>query len=60
MKHLGILVDDVDAVARKLVDAGVRIIYPPNSALGDVKTCFFADPDGNALELIDGTCTYDG
>jgi len=37
----------------------VRIIYPPNSALGNVKTCFFADPDGNALELIDGTCTYD-
>ena len=59
LKHLGILVDDVDAVAKKLVDAGVRIIYPPNSALGDVKTCFFADPDGNALELIDGTCTYD-
>jgi catechol 2,3-dioxygenase-like lactoylglutathione lyase family enzyme len=59
LKHLGILVDDVDAVAKRLVDAGVRIIYPPNSALGDVKTCFFADPDGNALELIDGTCTYD-
>ena len=59
LKHLGILVDDVDAVAEKLVAKGVRIIYPPNSALGNVKTCFFADPDGNALELIDGTCVYD-
>jgi catechol 2,3-dioxygenase-like lactoylglutathione lyase family enzyme len=59
LKHLGLLVDDVDAVAQRLVDAGVRIIYPPNDALGDVKTCFFADPDGNALELIDGTCAYD-
>jgi len=59
LKHLGILVDDVDAVHARLVKAGVRIIYPPNDALGNVKTCFFADPDGNALELIDGTCTYD-
>jgi catechol 2,3-dioxygenase-like lactoylglutathione lyase family enzyme len=59
LKHIGLLVDDVDAVAAKLVSAGVRIIYPPNDALGDVKTCFFADPDGNALELIDGTCKYD-
>ena len=59
LKHLGILVDDVDAVAGRLRAAGVRIIYPPNDALGNVKTCFFADPDGNALELIDGTCVYD-
>jgi catechol 2,3-dioxygenase-like lactoylglutathione lyase family enzyme len=59
LKHLGMLVDDVDAVAARLVEKGVRIIYPPNDALGNVKTCFFADPDGNALELIDGTCVYD-
>lgn len=59
LKHQGYLVDDVDAVAKRLAEKGVRIIYPPNSALGNVKTCFFADPDGNALELIDGTCTYD-
>jgi catechol 2,3-dioxygenase-like lactoylglutathione lyase family enzyme len=59
LKHLGLLVDDVDAVAARLKVAGVRIIYPPNDALGNVKTCFFADPDGNALELIDGTCVYD-
>jgi catechol 2,3-dioxygenase-like lactoylglutathione lyase family enzyme len=59
LKHLGILVDDVDAVTGRLKAVGVRIIYPPNDALGNVKTCFFADPDGNALELIDGTCSYD-
>ena len=59
MKHIGMLVDDVFAVAERLKAAGVRIIYPPNHALGSVDTCFFADPDGNALELINGTCTYD-
>lgn len=58
-KHIGLLVDDVFAVADRLKAAGVRIIYQPNHALGGVDTCFFADPDGNALELINGTCTYD-
>jgi len=54
-----LLVDDVWAVADRLKEKGVRIIYPPNHALGGVDTCFFADPDGNALELINGTCNYD-
>ncbi len=59
LKHIGILVDDVWAVADRLKEKGVRIIYPPNHAKGGVDTCFFADPDGNALELINGTCAYD-
>ncbi len=59
LKHIGMLVDDVFGVAARLQAKGVRIIYPPNHALGGVDTCFFADPDGNALELINGTCTYD-
>jgi len=59
LKHLGFLVQDVATAADELMAHGVRIIYPPANALGNVTTCFFADPDGNALELIDGTCTYD-
>ena len=59
LKHLGFLVDDVDTVAHLLKEAGVPFIYEPVDALGNVKTAFFADPDGNALELIDGTCQYD-
>jgi catechol 2,3-dioxygenase-like lactoylglutathione lyase family enzyme len=59
LKHIGMLVEDVFAVADRLKASGVRIIYPPGHALGGVDTCFFADPDGNALELINGTCTYD-
>jgi catechol 2,3-dioxygenase-like lactoylglutathione lyase family enzyme len=56
---MGFLVSDVDSVAQRLGRAGVRILYPPTEAQGKVKTCFFVDPDGNALELIDGTVTYD-
>jgi catechol 2,3-dioxygenase-like lactoylglutathione lyase family enzyme len=60
LKHIGMLVDDVFATAEQLKFTGVRIIYQPDHALGGVDTCFFADPDGNALELINGACTYDG
>jgi catechol 2,3-dioxygenase-like lactoylglutathione lyase family enzyme len=59
LKHLGFLVDNVDSVAGRLKAAGVCFIYQPADALGNVKTAFFKDPDGNALELIDGTCEYD-
>lgn len=59
LKHIGFEVDNVDLVAARLKEAGVTFIYSPNDALGNVKTAFFEDPDGNALELIDGTCTYD-
>lgn len=59
LKHIGMLVDDVFVVGERLKEKGIHIIYPPNHALGGVDTCFFADPDGNALELINGTCTYD-
>ena len=59
LKHVGLEVDDVYAVADRLKADGVHFIYEPTDALGNVKTAFFEDPDGNALELIDGTCTYD-
>jgi len=59
LKHLGFHVDDVDAAAARLKEAEVRFIYEPADALGDVRTSFFADPDGNALELIDGVPTCD-
>jgi catechol 2,3-dioxygenase-like lactoylglutathione lyase family enzyme len=59
LRHYGFLVDKVDPVMLGLKSQGVPILNPPVDALGGVRTCFFADPDGNALELIDGTCTYD-
>jgi catechol 2,3-dioxygenase-like lactoylglutathione lyase family enzyme len=59
LRHIGFHVEDVDEAARRLKEAGVRFIYQPSDSLGNVKTAFFADPDGNALELIDGECDYD-
>lgn len=59
LRHFGILVDKVDPVMLALKSQGVPILYPPVDAIGGVRTCFFTDPDGNAIELIDGTCNYD-
>ena len=53
LKHIALLVDDVDAVAAQLVAHNVPIVNPPKD-VRNVRNCFFADPDGNALELIDG------
>jgi catechol 2,3-dioxygenase-like lactoylglutathione lyase family enzyme len=58
LKHLALLVDDVDAVAGRLAAAGASITAPPGDVRG-VRNCFFADPDGNVLEIIDGTPEYD-
>ncbi|MDQ6877507.1 MAG: VOC family protein [Candidatus Dormibacteraeota bacterium] len=59
LRHVGFEVDDTDTVATRLNDADAHCINPPNAALGNVRTAFFEDPDGNALELIDGTRAYD-
>jgi catechol 2,3-dioxygenase-like lactoylglutathione lyase family enzyme len=59
LKHVGFGVDDTDTVAKRLHDAGAQCTTAPDTALGDVRTAFFQDPDGNALELIDGTRAYD-
>jgi catechol 2,3-dioxygenase-like lactoylglutathione lyase family enzyme len=58
LKHLALLVDDVDAVAAQLTARGAHITNPPRDVRG-VRNCFFVDPDGNSLELIDGTPAYD-
>jgi catechol 2,3-dioxygenase-like lactoylglutathione lyase family enzyme len=49
----------VHAGAAELKAAGVKFIYQPALARGKVVTSFFEDPDGNALELIDGVPTCD-
>ncbi len=58
LKHIALLVDNVDAAAAKLGDQGARSIRAPR-AVRDLRNCLFADPDGNAVELIDGTFVYD-
>ena len=59
LRHVRFRVNDVDATTARLKQAGVRFTLDPLDATGGVRIAFFEDPDGNALELIDGTCVDD-
>jgi catechol 2,3-dioxygenase-like lactoylglutathione lyase family enzyme len=50
--HPAFLVTDLEAMIRRLEDAGVTITAAP--PLQVVKRCFVSDPCGNRLELIEG------
>ncbi len=58
LKHIALLVDNLDPAAAQLEAKGVPVIRAPR-AVRNLKNCLFADPDGNAVELIDGTFVYD-
>jgi catechol 2,3-dioxygenase-like lactoylglutathione lyase family enzyme len=58
MRHMGLKVGNVDHRAERLRDAGVRFTIEPTDAVGDVRLCFFTDPDGTLLEFIDGHLHY--
>lgn len=48
------LVDDIDAVAAHLADCGVAIVEGPgprSGALGEIRSFYIRDPDGNLIEL---------
>jgi catechol 2,3-dioxygenase-like lactoylglutathione lyase family enzyme len=57
-RHLGFKVDRVDPRASVLKDAGVPFHLDPLDAEGGVRICFFYDPDGTLLELIEGDLQY--
>ncbi len=50
--HVAFFVDDVDAMHRQLRDKGVRFISPPVD-FGTAKSCYFTDPDGIVLEILE-------
>jgi catechol 2,3-dioxygenase-like lactoylglutathione lyase family enzyme len=58
MRHIGLKVDDVDSWAERLRDSGVRFTVEPEDAFGDVRLCFFLDPDGTHLEFVQGNVQY--
>jgi catechol 2,3-dioxygenase-like lactoylglutathione lyase family enzyme len=57
-RHVGFKVDRIDERAGELKDAGVEFKLDPLDAEGNVRICFFYDPDGTLLELIQGDLDY--
>lgn len=50
--HLALHVEDVDTAYQELVAKGIRIRSEPAN-FKEVRICFFYDPDGNSLELVE-------
>jgi catechol 2,3-dioxygenase-like lactoylglutathione lyase family enzyme len=57
-RHLGFKVDRIDERAAVLKAAGVEFKLDPLDAEGNVRICFFYDPDGTLLEMIEGDLQY--
>ena len=49
--HLALQVANVDEAFAELVAKGIKIKSEPKD-FKDVRICFFYDPDGNSLELV--------
>jgi lactoylglutathione lyase len=54
--HMGLVVDDLDALLEQLASDGVQPERPPYAPGGreEYRICFVSDPDGYRIELIDG------
>ncbi len=52
LDHLALHVTSVDDAYAELVAKGIRIRTEPRD-FKDVRICFFFDPDGNVLELVE-------
>ncbi len=49
--HIGLLVDDVDASYRELVDKGFKFSAPPEDTVG-FRIAFFTGPENMTFELV--------
>jgi catechol 2,3-dioxygenase-like lactoylglutathione lyase family enzyme len=45
-------VDDVDAAYQAALEAGLRIVHPLSDEEWGVRRFFFADPDGNVINVL--------
>jgi len=57
-RHVGFKIDRVDPRAEVLKAGGVPFHLDPLNAEGGVRICFFYDPDGTLLELVEGDLQY--
>lgn len=52
LNHIALEVENVDEACRELEELGVTAVAPPADFGNSVRIAFFADPDGNVLELV--------
>ncbi len=52
INHIALHVEDVDAAYQELLDKNITIKSAPAN-FKEVRICFFLDPDGNTLELVE-------
>ena len=53
LRHIAFTVEDLDSLHRRLTEAGVRFLAPPQrSPSGREKITYCRDPEGNILELV--------
>jgi catechol 2,3-dioxygenase-like lactoylglutathione lyase family enzyme len=53
--HVAVQVDDVAATLARAEAAGGRRLWPDVDKWGRVQAIYLADPDGNVVELLDGS-----
>jgi catechol 2,3-dioxygenase-like lactoylglutathione lyase family enzyme len=51
-EHIALHVDDVDVAYAELVSKNIPITVEPMN-FKEIRICFFKDPDGNLLELVE-------
>ena len=52
VEHIGLAVDDLDAVASELASKGVAFTMKPTVMRADLKIAFIQAPDGVRIELL--------
>lgn len=53
LRHLALVVDDLDAERERLAGLGVELEPVRVDEFTDARFCFFADPDGLPIELVE-------
>ncbi len=52
LNHISLIVEDIQALARRLKDMGVALLFEPLQPRPDRWTTFVQDPDGVLIQLI--------
>lgn len=54
--HVSFLIEDIDALYKRLTEAGVRFVNTPatlDNELGHIRAAYANDPEGNWLEFLE-------